>query len=318
MTGDGSVELVKSVSLITAKGLLVKYKSDDHLFASLYNMNLYRGCAHGCIYCDTRSECYGIVDISKIAVKENALALLADELGRRRERGVVSTGSMNDPYMPLESRYELSRGALKLLLSKGFPVHVITKSALVTRDADILADMSRQLGHAVVTFSITTVDDAMAEWLEPGASRPSMRLSAMRLLSEAGVRTGVAMMPILPGLTDELECMTRVVKRAAECGASYVLPGCLTLRDSGRDYYYSHLSRFSSEAHIKTMEIYGDRYMPPKWYSRQVWETAEALAAAAGLETSCPRWSGQDATQQLSLFDVGSACSTGSAGSTES
>ena len=131
---------------IETKTILSKLRTADRWFGIAYNMNLYRGCQHGCIYCDTRSDCYGIGDIAQIAVKRNALELLPAELrARRKKRATIGTGSMNDPYMPVERELRLTRRALGMIADERFPVHVITKSSLAERDADILQEISRHL-----------------------------------------------------------------------------------------------------------------------------------------------------------------------------
>src|SRR5699024_11107876 len=150
---------VHEVKSIETKSILSRLKSKDNYWGIAYNMNLYRGCQHGCIYCDTRSCCYGIGDISHISVKKNALELLDHELGTKRGKATIGTGSMNDPYMPLEKQMKLTGGALELIAKHRFPVHVITKSSLVTRDADLLQDIGRT--YAAVSFTITTADDEM-------------------------------------------------------------------------------------------------------------------------------------------------------------
>ena len=145
---------VHEVKSIETKSILSRLKSKDNYWGIAYNMNLYRGCQHGCIYCDTRSSCYGVGDISHISVKKNALELLDHELGTKRGKATIGTGSMNDPYMPLEKQMKLTGGALEIIAKHRFPVHVITKSSLVTRDADVLQDIGRT--YAAVSFTITT------------------------------------------------------------------------------------------------------------------------------------------------------------------
>jgi len=288
--------LVTSISEIKAKSLLIKLKSDQNSFGILYNMNLYRGCAHGCIYCDTRSECYGIIDISRLEVKVNAIDLLRRELSRKRQKGMISTGSMNDPYMPLEKERRLTRQALEVCLEKGFPVHVITKSPLVLRDIDVL----RQLAaiHAVVSFSITTVDDALARRLEPGAPPPSERLRAIATLRENGIHAGALMMPFLPGLTDGEESIKHLVKALQEHKAEYAMPGCLTLREAGRSYLYSRLALFAPEAMKLIQNIYGDRYLPPRYYAEKVYRMAADMVRQAGLLLEPIKWQRTDPVQK--------------------
>ena len=155
---------------IETKTILSKLRTADRWFGIAYNMNLYRGCQHGCIYCDTRSDCYGIGDIAQIAVKRNALELLPAELrARRKKRATIGTGSMNDPYMPVERELRLTRRALGMIADDDFLVHVITKSSLAERDADILQEISAT--YAAVSFTVTCADDALSVRTEP-APRP--------------------------------------------------------------------------------------------------------------------------------------------------
>lgn len=151
---------------IPAKTIVTRTRS-RWWFGTDYNMNLYRGCTHGCIYCDSRSSCYHNPDFDHIAVKENALAIVRDDLRRKVQRGVVATGAMSDPYNPLERKLRLTRHALELLSAYGFGVAVDTKSDLVSRDADVLSEIAAQM-PALVKFSITTADPALAARLEPG------------------------------------------------------------------------------------------------------------------------------------------------------
>src|SRR5512137_2350561 len=154
---------------IQAKTLLGRVKGPDDWFGLYYNMNLYRGCQHQCIYCDSRSECYQIENFNQdVLIKANAIELLRRELAGKRFIGTIGTGSMNDPYMPLEAGLRLTRGALEVIAEAGFPVHVITKSDLVLRDIDLLEEIGRK-SYAAVTFTVTTADDPLSRKLEPGA-----------------------------------------------------------------------------------------------------------------------------------------------------
>jgi len=154
---------------IQAKSILSHAKATDPWFGIQYTMNLYRGCQHQCIYCDSRSECYQIENFNDTLVKVNALELLEKELPSKRVKGTVGTGSMNDPYAPVEKQYQLTRGALQLLIKYGFPVHVLTKSKLVVRDVDMLQEIEEKT-QALVSFSITTCDDQLGKKVEPGAA----------------------------------------------------------------------------------------------------------------------------------------------------
>ena len=220
---------------IETKTILSKLRTADRWFGIAYNMNLYRGCQHGCIYCDTRSDCYGIGDIAQIAVKRNALELLPAELrARRKKRATIGTGSMNDPYMPVERELRLTRRALGMIADERFPVHVITKSSLAERDADILQEISAT--YAAVSFTVTCADDALSVRTEPGAPASSERFRAMAALAAKGIYTGVTMMPLLPLINDTRENVEAIVRRAKDAGASYILPMFgVTLRSGSRE-----------------------------------------------------------------------------------
>ena len=245
---------------ITAKTLLSSAKQPDPWFGIKYTMNLYRGCQHQCIYCDSRSECYQIEDFDHdVLVKANALDLLRDELPRKRVKGTVGTGSMNDPYMPLEAKLNLTGRALEIIADHRFPVHVITKSDLVVRDADILADIGRV--YAAVSFTVTAADDDLSRKLEPGAPPTSRRFAALAALAARGIYTGVTMMPILPFIEDNAENIAGIVAQAAAAGASYIMPGFgMTLRDRQRAYYYGQLDRLFPGLREQYEARFGDQY----------------------------------------------------------
>lgn len=246
--------------LIQAKTILSSLKKgSDSFFGLRYNMNLYRGCQHGCIYCDSRSKCYGIDDFTDIQVKENALELLEKELRSKREKGTIGFGSMNDPYMPVEKELMLSRQALEILHRHRYPVHIITKSALVVRDINILRELSKV--YAAVSVTITSASDAMSKQTEPGAPLSSQRFETIKALSDAGIYCGILLMPVLPYLTDTAENIEEMVVRAKQSGASYIL-GCMgmTLREGQREYYYSQLDKKFPGLKENYVQRYGHDY----------------------------------------------------------
>jgi len=250
----------KMIQYIETKSILSKLRQKDTWFGIAYNMNLYRGCQHGCIYCDTRSECYGINDISAISVKNNALDLLGKELQRKRKnRATIGTGSMNDPYMPIEKDIQLTSKALQIIAKEKFPVHVITKSNLVERDVDILQDISKI--YAAVSFTITAANDSLSQKIEPHAPPTSERFKAMRLLADKGIYTGVTLMPVLPFINDTTENISAIVKQAKESGAAYILPAFgLTLRKGSREYFYNALDNHFAGIKEKYQSRFGERY----------------------------------------------------------
>lgn len=246
------------MKFIQAKSILSRIKQDT-FFGISYNMNLYRGCQHGCIYCDSRSSCYQMDALHKIYVKENALELLNKELGQKRNRATVGAGSMNDPYMPLERKLKLTRGALKLLIDHRFPVHVMTKSDLVLRDLDLLLQLKDI--YAAVSFSITTTDDVLASKIEPFAPPPSTRFEAISKLSKAGIYTGITMMPVLPFINDTHENVDEMVNLAKQVDAKYIIPYLgVTLREGSREYFYAELDRSFPDIKGQYIQQYGHAY----------------------------------------------------------
>ena len=228
------------MELVPAKTILTRPK-DDSWFGNEYNMNLYRGCCHGCIYCDSRSECYHVDDFDRVRLKKDALKLLERELQTKRKKGVVGMGAMSDPYNPFEKEQKVTRGALLLLERFGFGAALDTKSSLVTRDIDLIREISRKSG-ANVKMTITTTNNSLSKIIEPNVCVSSQRFRAMRELSAAGIFTGVLFTPMLPYITDTEENVTEMVRLAHENGARFIFPMFgVTLRQNQRDYYYQKL-----------------------------------------------------------------------------
>ena len=227
---------------IEAKKLLITNKHPSSWFGVKYYLNIYRGCMHGCIYCDTRSECYNIDNFdSDISIKTNAIDLLKKELHNKRYRETIGFGSASDPYVPIEKDYELTKQALEIIKELRFPLFLLTKSNLVIRDTGIISQINKQ-NYACVAFTITTTDDNLAKIIEPHAPLPSERLKAMSILSVMGIRTGAVIMPVLPYITDTKENIIDIVKQAKLHDANFVYPSFgVTLRDRQRDYFYNHI-----------------------------------------------------------------------------
>lgn len=238
---DIGVKAMK-IKYTEAKKMLIKNKKPSAWFGTYYTMNIYRGCQHGCIYCDSRSSCYQIKHFdSEIIVKENAIDLLKRELHSKVVKGTIGTGAMSDPYMPIERKLALTRQALELLAYYHFPVHINTKSDLVLRDLDLLTKINQVF--AAVAITITTIDDELAKIIEPRAPLPSKRLEALKALSDAGIYVGVLLMPILPFIDDNVEQVMDVVQKSIDHGARFIYPSMgMTIRDGQREYFYEQLN----------------------------------------------------------------------------
>jgi DNA repair photolyase len=281
---------------IIAKTLLASVQQPDTWFGLKYNMNLYRGCQHGCIYCDTRSECYGIDDLSDVAVKSNALELLQDELPRKRIKGTIGFGSMNDCYQPLEAGLQMTQRALEIIARFGFPVHILTKSDLVVRDLDLLQRVSQV--YAAVSFTVTTADDELAQKVEPGAPLPSRRYAAMAQCAAAGIHSGAMMMPILPFIEDTEENVRTMVRRTAESGGTYIVAAFgMTMRDRQREYYYTQLDRLFPGLRLKYEQRFGERYSCPANGAKRLQAAFGEACAQYGIARSMPVYVPQAAVQ---------------------
>ena len=248
------------MEFIKAKTILSKVKYGNSWYGIDYNMNLYRGCSHGCIYCDSRSNCYRIDNFDIVKGKENALQILEQELYKKREKGVVGIGAMSDTYNPLEKEYELTRGALRLLLKYGFGVSIDTKSDLILRDIDLLKEINSK-NDVIVKFTITTPKDELAKIIEPRVCVSSKRLQAIKTLSDNGIFVGVMLNPVLPFITDKEEDLKELVRLASENGAKFIHTYMgMTLRENQRDYYFEKLDKYFSGLKQKYMRCYGARY----------------------------------------------------------
>ena len=245
---------------IEAKTILTTVKNGQFWFGNDYNMNLYRGCPHGCIYCDSRSSCYHVDDFDRVRVKKNALALLEKQLRSKRKKGVVGIGAMSDTYNPFEKNYEITRGALKLLDQYHFGVSLETKSDLIVRDLDLFLKIN-QHSDVILKMTITCYQDELSKIIEPHVCVSSQRFQAIRQLSEAGLFCGVLMTPLLPFINDTEENIKEIVKMSYEAGAKFVYTYFgVTLRENQRDYYYDQLDQYFPEIKEKYIKRYGLKY----------------------------------------------------------
>ena len=226
-------------------------------------MNLYRGCSHGCIYCDSRSKCYHIEhDFEDIEIKENAIELLENALKRKRKKCMLGTGSMTDPYIPLESKIGNVRKALALVNQYGFGFTLITKSDRVLRDLDLLKAINDKT-KCVVQMTLTTYDEDLCRKIEPNVCTTRERVTALKKLNEAGIPTVVWLCPILPFINDTEENIRGILEYCIEAKVYGII--CfgmgLTLREGNREYFYSQLDRLFPGLKEKYIRLYGNRYM---------------------------------------------------------
>ena len=233
------------------------------------SMNIYRGCMHGCIYCDSRSKCYQFThDFEDIEVKQNAPELLEQALKKKRKRCMIGTGSMGDPYIPIEKELGLMRRCLEIIDRYNFGATLITKSDLVLRDLDILTRINNKT-KAVVQMTLTTADDELCRKIEPGVCPTSRRFEVLSACRDAGIPTVVWFSPLLPFINDTKENIEGIVDYCVRAGVHAIL--CfgigLTLREGNREYFYAALDKnfpaepgkpSLKERYIKT---YGYRYM---------------------------------------------------------
>jgi len=269
---------------IPAKTIVNRTK-DPSWFGTDYNMNIYRGCCHGCIYCDSRSDCYHNDRFDQVRAKADALRVIRDDLERKVKPGVVGTGAMSDPYNPFEEELLLTRRALTLLEAYGFGVAIDTKSDLIVRDADVLASINRTM-PVLCKLTVTTCDEDLAAKVEPRAPSPARRLAAVERLSRAGLFTGILMMPILPFLEDSAENIREIVDRAADAGARFIYPAIgMTCRPGQREYYYRQLeASFPSQGLAERYRRrYGTRYRCTSPKARALWEVFQERCAQRGL-----------------------------------
>ena len=208
-------------------------------------MNIYRGCQHGCIYCDARSSCYQMNHVFEdIEVKENAIELLEAALKSKRKPTMIGTGAMTDPYMPLERQLHMTRRSLEVIEKHGFGATVLTKSDLILRDLDLFQRINAKT-KAVAQITLTTPDDSLSRLIEPNVCPTSRRVEVLRQFQKAGVPTVVWFCPILPFLTDTEENIRTILEACRETGVKGVIwfgPG-VTLREGDREYFYANLDR---------------------------------------------------------------------------
>lgn len=248
------------MEFIEAKTILQRQAHGEEWFGIDYNMNLYKGCPHKCIYCDSRSNCYQIQDFDRVRAKKDEIEILSKELKNKRKKGVIGIGAMSDTYNPFEKQYEITRKALELISYYKFGVSIETKSNLIVRDIDIFKKINES-ADIILKFTITVADDNLSGKIEPGVCVSSERLKAMKQLSKAGLFVGTLLTPIIPFITDSEENIKNIIRLSAENGAKFVFSmGGVTLRENQREYFFEQLDKIFPKLKEKYITTYGNNY----------------------------------------------------------
>ena len=263
---------------VEAKGILTGKSSS-------FGMNLYRGCTHGCVYCDSRSLCYQFSHpFEDVEVKQNAPALLEKALRTKRKRCMIGTGSMSDPYQPCEEQLQLTRRSLEIIRKHGFGAALLTKSDRVLRDLDLLEALHRET-RCVVQMTLTIWDEELSRILEPGVCSTRRRVEVLKEMQRRGIPTVVWLAPVLPFLTDTEENLRPILEACAEAGVKGIL--CfgmgMTLRDGNREYYYAALDRHFPGLKEKYIRTYGNAYEIPSPDSAKLMDLFRSFCREHGI-----------------------------------
>lgn len=289
------------VKEIESKVLLSKNKKPSSWFGTSYLFNIYRGCEHGCIYCDSRSLCYKVDNFDELIVKKNAVELLHKELKSKRKKGCLGTGAMTDPYTLSEKKFSLTRGCLEVIAEYNYPIHLTTKSNLILRDLDILQEINKI--YASVAITITTTDDNLAKKIEPHAPSSTDRFKALGILSTLGICTSITMMPILPFIEDTEKNIISIVEKADYYGVKHIVPWIgMSLRDRQRDYFYENLDKNFPGIKEKYEKRFGDRY---KCSGRNITKLDYALkntCSKYGIYLKMPYYENKSSSMQLDFL----------------
>ncbi len=274
-------------------------------------MNLYRGCTHGCIYCDSRSKCYQFTHaFEDIEVKQNAPQLLEAALRSKRKACMIGTGSMSDPYMHCETELRLTRRCLEIILQYGFGLAIQTKSDRILEDIDLL-EAIHQKAKCVVQITLTTYDDALCKLIEPNVCNTKRRIEVLKEMQKRGIPTMVWLTPILPFINDTKENISAILKACIETGVKGVI--CfdmgMTLREGDREYFYAALDQHFPGLKQTYMERYGNAYEVPSPNARELMGLFRKTCRENGMmydpgECFSYMQTLPDRYQQMSLFDL--------------
>ena len=274
-------------------------------------MNIYRGCTHGCIYCDSRSSCYRFTHpFEDIEVKRNAPELLEKALKSKRKKCMIGTGAMSDPYMHCEEELQLTGKCLKIILENGFGVAVQTKSDRILRDIDLLSEINRS-AKCVVQMTLTTYDDELCRILEPNVCNTKRRIEVLEKMREKGIPTVVWLTPLLPFINDTEENITAILNECVRVGVKGVIDfGMgLTLREGDREYYYKALDKYFPGMKERYIRRYGNAYELPSPKAKELKGIFRRICKDNGILSTpeeCFRFMREmpEKYPQMSIFDL--------------
>lgn len=289
---------------VDAKGILTSNNG-------MHGMNIYRGCSHGCIYCDSRSKCYQFTHaFEDIEVKQNAPELLEKALKSKRKKCMIGTGAMSDPYMHCEEELGLTRQCLEIIKKYEFGLAIQTKSDRILRDIDLLDEINRS-AKCVVQITLTTYDDDLCRILEPNVCNTKRRIEVLEEMQKRGIPTIVWLTPILPFINDTEENVTSILEECARVGVKGIIDfGMgLTLREGDREYYYAALDKHFPGMKQRYIQRYGNSYELPSPNAEALQGILRRICKENGMFSNpndCFRYMNElpDKYQQMSLFDI--------------
>lgn len=285
------------------------YKEAKSLLTNWNSINIYRGCTHGCIYCDSRSTCYQFNHaFEDIEVKKNADELLESILKRKRNKCMISTGSMSDPYMPIENELKLTRKCLEIIDKYGFGATIITKSDLILRDLDLLKSINKK-SKCVVQMTMTTYDEELCKKLEPNVCTTKRRFEVLKILHENNIPTIVWLTPILPFITDTKENINGILDYCIQANVKGII--CfsmgMTLREGSREYYYKKLDKIYPGIKEKYQKHYGNSYNITSKHNKDLMDIFKKTCKQHGMiynPYECFKYTSEfeEKSNQLTLF----------------
>ncbi len=270
---------------VKTRTIMTKSDQGKKWFGIDYHMNLYKGCSFGCIYCDSRSDCYHINNFDEVKSKVNALEILESELSSKGFRGVVSFGTLSDPYNLEEEKMQITRQALQLILKYGFGVSIDTKSDLILRDLDLLKEIAKQ-NSVIIKISITTADDELAKKIEPNVPSSTRRFEVLKTLRDNDLFAGVLMTPVLPFLTDTEENIRAMVAKGTHAHANFIYTKMgMNLRTNQKAHYYKKLEELYPGLSSDYEAVYGNKYICNSLQYRHMMELFLTLCHENGILT---------------------------------